>query len=307
MERYYHILGLQPGASPADIKKAYRRLAMQYHPDKNPGAKERFIEILEAYEVLTGVRKAKRQVHNPRPESPQWDLFYAILKKQAQERVRQQYRARADRLRKEREEAQAREYRRGIQWAVALIIGIFLAYKGNHWHRNWRIEQAPQETMAQVTGIQQKRVVYEFYSGNDFYRDRAYVGGSGLTMWAGNGLPLRLGDRFRIRFNVDNPHYHRLLYEQPGPNTLNRYLQLSANALEEVHREEWRELGTEEKQARALCLAEEAYQARGLEGLALICAFRDHPLEHFRYNRWRWKRWFDSEQFAAIYDRCRRG
>ena len=49
------VLGLQPGASPADIKKAYHSLALRHHPDvdKTPGAEERMKEINRAYEELT--------------------------------------------------------------------------------------------------------------------------------------------------------------------------------------------------------------------------------------------------------------
>lgn len=54
--RYYRILGLPDNAPMSDVRKAYRKLVMQYHPDKNnaPGTEERFIEIKQAYEVLTG-------------------------------------------------------------------------------------------------------------------------------------------------------------------------------------------------------------------------------------------------------------
>lgn len=60
---YYEVLNVSRSASLDEIKKAYRRLAMQYHPDKNAGkkdAEERFKEISEAYEVLSDADKRQR-------------------------------------------------------------------------------------------------------------------------------------------------------------------------------------------------------------------------------------------------------
>lgn len=57
---YYQILGITKGASEAEIKKAYRKLALQYHPDKNKGDKElevKFKEVTKAYEVLSDPQK----------------------------------------------------------------------------------------------------------------------------------------------------------------------------------------------------------------------------------------------------------
>ncbi|MDR0856900.1 MAG: molecular chaperone DnaJ [Mycoplasmataceae bacterium] len=56
---YYEVLGISKSASPDDIKKAFRKLAMQYHPDKNKeaGAEAKFKEINEAYEVLSDEHK----------------------------------------------------------------------------------------------------------------------------------------------------------------------------------------------------------------------------------------------------------
>lgn len=68
---YYKILGVGEGASAAEIKKAYRKLAREYHPDRNPdkpGAEERFKEIQEAYDVLSD--EQKRKEYDQRRKNP---------------------------------------------------------------------------------------------------------------------------------------------------------------------------------------------------------------------------------------------
>ena len=64
-EKYYKVLELKNDASDEEVKKAYRKMAVKYHPDKNPDNKEesekKFKEVAEAYEILTNKEKYKKE------------------------------------------------------------------------------------------------------------------------------------------------------------------------------------------------------------------------------------------------------
>jgi DnaJ-class molecular chaperone len=70
MKDYYAILGVPPSASSLEIKRAYRKLAVAFHPDKNPDpkAQELFVVINEAYETLSD--PVKRAAYNERQQNP---------------------------------------------------------------------------------------------------------------------------------------------------------------------------------------------------------------------------------------------
>lgn len=73
-DELYRLLGLRPGASPAQVTRAYRQRARAWHPDARPGdpdAAARFRELREAYEILTGpARPAPPRPSEPAPPRP---------------------------------------------------------------------------------------------------------------------------------------------------------------------------------------------------------------------------------------------
>lgn len=103
--KYYKILGLPDKASEKDVKRAYRRLAMRYHPDKSNKVEDhkRFYIILEAYEIITNQRPLPRtKIYKNSPPKPKQKTREEIIR----ERMEQ---ARARKKRREEKEAYEQE------------------------------------------------------------------------------------------------------------------------------------------------------------------------------------------------------
>ena len=66
---YYSTLGVSKNASPEELKKAYKKLSMQHHPDRTGGDDSRFKQINEAYSTLKDPQK-RQEYDNPQPQYP---------------------------------------------------------------------------------------------------------------------------------------------------------------------------------------------------------------------------------------------
>jgi len=136
MKHYYAVLQLDENAAPAEIKKAYRRLAKQYHPDvnKSPDAHDRFIEITEAYEFLINHWPSHITGSSDKSSQDQgytdyrWTEEYERFRKESREKAQRQARMRYEKFRKQHEAFQESGLNDIGLWLTVLIriVGILL-------------------------------------------------------------------------------------------------------------------------------------------------------------------------------------
>lgn len=137
----YKILGLEPGADKAGVKKAYRRLAKKYHPDVNAtaDAAEKFLEITRAYDELLGAKtiphqpdrsydKAEQIIRREREEAKARERAKAWEKAKAREKARVREKAKAWERKRVRQEEEADRRFRESGWYDVLVLSKFA------WH-----------------------------------------------------------------------------------------------------------------------------------------------------------------------------
>ena len=305
MERYYKILGLKPGADLNAIKKAYRRMAMKYHPDKYDGDDSKFLQILEAYEFLTKLKTQPRSTPEGAYTYADLQAIYDLLQKAAQERARKKAEARAAYYRRKREEEQEKSYRQAVNSLIAIIAIVAAGFFGYRGVKYLVINQNKVETPVMITGLGRHRVHYKFYTNGEWRHDEAYVSAARFKMLAGNGMPLAKGDEFKIAFNPESPAFHEIKYNKASESTIQRYLRLSQTKLFRIYRKEWSDLSRQTIIERSRCMAFLVYDRYGIEGLSAIYFHDENPLANFSNNRWSWYFFSRDDQYRDIKNICK--
>ena len=122
LKPYFDILGIEPTENRAQIKRAYRRLAFQFHPDYNdsPEAEAEFVKIHEAYEIVTGIRAANARRRNQATAAKTEEELF----REKMEYARAQYNRMNERD-KARDEAYFKKYFTGWRWNVFKAVAIY--------------------------------------------------------------------------------------------------------------------------------------------------------------------------------------
>lgn len=297
-------MGLEEGASQEDIKKAYRKLALKYHPDLNPSeeAKARFITIVKAYEYLTSTPYAsskKRKISQQEVEK-----IKDLAKKAAEYEEKKKKFERAKRIREKKEKEQARQYALGIYTLIGIVVAIFSIRAAYKWHVRITIDKDPIITTARVFGIGQNRMKYSFDVGDQVFEDEMYVSGSGMTMRSDNGFSLKIGDEFELVYNRNKPSYNSLNFEKVSSKVMNRYLFSTSTKFLELYEEDWKGLSQSQKKMRADCLTILVFDAYKFEGIRKVINSEKSLFNNFSDNSFYWYFFKRKEKFKNLKLQC---
>jgi molecular chaperone DnaJ len=157
MNNYYEILGVSKDATQDDIKKVYRKLALQYHPDKNPDGGDKFREISESYETLSDITKRKEydfKLDNPNygQQSNQFnDIFNSFFSRHTNFNQRNT---------------------RGPEKLIELNVGVLESYNSSSKTINF----LRKDKCNSCSGTGGEKKVCQSCSGNGFFEERIGIG-----------------------------------------------------------------------------------------------------------------------------------
>lgn len=302
MEQYYKILGLSVEASLDEVKKAYRKLALRYHPDLTSGDEAKFKQIVEAYEMIKSRSESSAKISQLSPE--ELERFYELLKKAAEEKARKKAFERAARIRAKKKEEQDRSMLLGVYSLIGLVVVGLFVYNAYFWHCDWQISRNAATAVAEVVGIENHRMVYTFYDGEEWHEERSYVRGYGIVMLAENGMPLKTGDQFIVHFRADKPNYQRVNSLQISSATLNRYFDLATAAILQYSAQNEDEASNRINPFQARCMSLMVYQKFGIKGLVKCYHLETHPLDYLSLKSWTAPWFWNGEEMQKIRKAC---
>jgi hypothetical protein len=306
LDKYYKILGVQPGASKQEIKRAYRKLALRYHPDRNrsDAAGDSFLLIKTAYEYLMNPRPAPAGKSRSQPSDLHRRRAEALRRKEERDRIRMEAHLKFQQRQAEIDEQNKRVFMRLVVIvSIVLFLGT-LGFYGYKFYINMSIDAARSYSIAEVTSVFPRRIYYQYKAEGKVYKDRMYVGKSFKETLSGNGMPVMKGDRFEVHFRSGRPDMHRINFKKMGPSTLRRYLEETRLAILEIYMDELKGLSLKSPEQAAACISMLTYETYGVNGLAKLYFYDEPWIENTKNNKYTSRSFRKDSDFKMILRHC---
>ncbi len=300
MHRYYQILGLPQGASVAEVKRAYRKLAFKFHPDHNPdpGARARFLAITEAYNYLINPPSVKATPQHAAQNSAKMAEEERVnrAKAAAQYAARQRYAA--------FKRQQEKELNRSYSQAVTIFVGILLFVGAIYFGKDYVLKSYVNGNSATTVGTLTKHYVRSteraevVYEANNV-RSSVSVPGRhlGSMIFTPNGMPALQGLEFTVIYRKDNPYWAYVEYQKFTPRTLSAYVYNLRGTLAAKYEVEFND-------DRLECLVLRVFNTFGVDGLANLFFWDASFMENFKHNNRTFSKMEKTAKYQAILEEC---
>lgn len=293
LQRYYKILDLPTNASVEDVKRAYRRLALLYHPDRNqePGAKERFIAITEAYNYLINPPKKKQTKTVQSAASYEAERVYKA-RMQARKAAAQRYRE----FKQQQEQEMGRAYSSALSFLIGVVFLVLAIYFGKNIFTKMYVNANPAEAIGWIVRMDHRHYWIEFQAKDGHYMGRFMGRRSKEYLLTPNGMPVVVHGQFLVKYRKNKPGWFYVEYNHFTPRTLRLYLE-HTNEMILTNYHDTREAGAE-------CLSLRVLDTFGIKGLANLIFMNESMMENHINNGVTFRRMASDEQYKNLLSEC---
>ena len=189
------------------------------------------------------------------------------------------------------------------------ILIIIFIYKGNDWYREYQLQHHGAETYAIITKISTggvrdpfeiENVAFNFSVNNKIYTGFTLAETNNNYAFAGNGLPLFVGDKYKIRYNKEDPEVYITNLTEPDSLTIHFYY----NKAVEVLKTQGLFKTSSNSDENIRCFVKNIFLKYSYDGLATILFYNEYMAENISHNSLTFKRFMNKKEVKEMIKHC---
>lgn len=321
--KYHRILGVNDNATKTEIRKAYRKLALKFHPDRNPSpqAAAKFQEIQNAYDRLMSgnvgnewedllKRATTTRRRRPKPK-PKTRAEVEKERREAAKKRRQEF------VNSEQYQKELRSYKRFTRRLYTIGLTFFaliiLAFPLYSLMKNVLLNSFGKETYCEITYVNvlgfnadgktnEQNMEFQFivdgnvYTDYDYHRNKVQY-----QLYTTTSLPIREGHKYKIKYLPANPKINKILYEEPTTATIEDYISHIAETTSFL---ELGDFSSSERESYSYCITNAVYNEHKLHGLALLYNKRVGTHQYSEYNISTYQSFSTTPEYIGLLAAC---